>query len=156
MSKQDKTIERKKLETETLKELTDYQKNPDVGISWEKLQAYAHNHTFQINPKGHTLEVKSKIRKIQKDYKPKMEKAIRDYDVLAQQDLYEESSKKILELGLVDFNYSVWANHVDIGPTVLGQLANEVATFLVVQGGKAGFKHWQMLQKSAIISLSDP
>lgn len=140
-------------EKETLKELSDYQKNPDVGISWEKLEAYANKHTFKINPKGHTLEVKSKIRKIQQDYKPKMEKAIKNFDVLAQQDLYEESSKKILELSLVEFNYSVWANHIDIGPTVLGQLANEVSTFLVVQGGRAGFKHWQMQQKSATISL---
>lgn len=135
------------------KELMEYAKNPDVGINWEIPEAFANNHKFKINPHGHEKKNKDKIRVIQKEFDEKIKATIPDMDVLAANDLNEEASKKILEIGLENFNYDEWANHIDLGPTVLEQMANEVATFLVVQGGKAGFKHWQMQQKLVMQTL---
>lgn len=135
-------------------ELAQYQKNPDIRIDWETLQAWAFDYNFKINPSGHTKENKDKIRAIQNEYKKQMLKTVKEFDELKQNDIYEEASEKILQIGLVDFDYETFANNPDIGPTVLGQLATELAHFLVVQGGKAGFKHWQMQQKLAMLNLS--
>lgn len=135
------------------KELMDYAKNPDVGINWEIPEAFANNHKFKITKDGHTKINKDKIRAIQKEFDKKIKATIPDMDVLAANDLNEEASRQILKIGLENFNFDEWANHIDVGPTVLEQMANEVATFLVVQGGKAGFKHWQMQQKLAMQTL---
>ena len=139
---------------EHLKELEEYIKKPDVGIDVDKLQAFVKDHKFAINPEGHIKTNRDKIREIQKRYEKQMGIAIKRGDQLAQSDLYEDISKEILEIGLVNFDYDKWANHVDIGPTVLGHLSNELSTFLVVQGGRAGYQHWLMQQKSIMLNLS--
>ena len=138
------------------KELMEYAKNPDVGINFEIPEAFANGHKFKINPEGHLKKNKDKIRAIQIEFNEKIKATIGDMDVLAANDLNEEASKQILEISLVKFNFDEWANHIDVGPTVLEQMANEVATFLVVQGGKAGLKHWQMQQKLAMQTLLHP
>ena len=143
-----------KEDIDDLKELQEYIKNPDIGIDVDKLQAFVKQYRFEINPEGHVKKNRDKIREIQKRYEVEMKKALKHGDTMAQSDLYEEISKEILAIGLVDFNYDKWANHQDVGPTVLGHLCNELAVFLVVQGGKVGFKHWQMQQKSAMLNLS--
>jgi len=154
MSKQiDKKMAKEQFQTAT--ELEEYQKNPNISIVWEKLQVVANSHIFKINPEGHLLDNKTKIRNIQNKYKKDMKIALDESDQLDQNDIYEKTSEEILKIALQDFNYSIWANHIDIGPTVLGQIATEVSTFLVVQGGKAGFKHWQMQQKLAIVIQSN-
>lgn len=145
------------------KELMDYAKNPDVGINWEIPEAFANGHKFKINPFGHLKKNKDKIRVIQKKFNEKIQDTVEDFDVLVANDLNEEASRQILAIGLetidqktkevIPFDYESWANHIDVGPTVLEQMANEVATFLVVQGGKAGFKHWEMQQKLAMQTL---
>ena len=133
-------------------ELEEYQKNPDIGLNVDRLIAFANGQEFKINPEGHIKKNKDAIRKIQNQYEADMNKAIVANNILKQNDIYEDASRQILEIGLVDFNYTHWANHISIGPTVLGQLSNEVATFLVVQGGRAGFKHWQMQQRSETLN----
>ena len=128
-------------------ELVEYAKNPAIGIKPDTLEAYAHQHSFKINPKGHVKSNKEAIRKIQKKYKKNMESAEAQNDLMLQNDLYELASKEILEIGLLNFSYDNWAENEDVGPTVLGQLATELAYFLMVQGGKAGYQHWLMQQK---------
>jgi len=135
-------------------ELIEYSKNPNVGINFEIPEAFANGHTFKINPHGHEKKYKDQIRAIQKTFDEKI-MSVPKMDLLKANDINEEASKQILEIALVNFNYDEWANHVDVGPTVLEQMTNEVATFLVVQGGKAGFKHWQMQQKLAMQTLSN-
>jgi len=151
-----KTVERKIKEEQfkIAKDIEEYHKNPNVEILWEKLQVIANNHVFKINPEGHLLDNKQKIRTIQNKYKSDLKKALQVSDILEQTDIYEKASKEILTIGLIEFDYNAWANHIDIGPTVLGQIATEVAHFLVVQGGKAGYRHWQTQQKLETLTLS--
>jgi len=132
--------------------LQNYIDNPNVGVNWETLIAFANGHEFKVNPKGHIKSNKDEIRKIQKDYTQKMTTSEIKRDVLSKSDLYEEISEKLAKLCLVDFDYNVWANHEDLGPTVIGQMITEVSTFLVVQGGKAGYKHWQMQHQFAMLT----
>lgn len=136
------------------KELQEYSKNPNVGINWEIPEAFAYDHKFKINPEGHLKKNKDKIRAIQKKVYTNVNEAMKTNDLYKSNDILEAGSKELLELGLVGFNYDEWANHIDLGPTVLEQMANEVGTFLVVQGGKAGYQHWLMQQKSAMLTLS--
>ena len=136
-----------------LKEVNEYIENPNIGIHWETLKAYAHKRTFDINPSGHIKTSKDAIRAIQNKYLEEMKTAIKSHDQMAQNDIYEKASEEILAIALVNFDYNKEADDPDLGPTVLGQLATEVATFLVVQGGKAGFQHWQMLQKLGTLNL---
>ena len=137
-----------------LKDLEEYIKDPEIGIDVDKLQAFVKKYRFEINPEGHIKTNKDKIREIQKRYEKKMGIALKNGDQLEQSDLYEAISKEILDIGLINFDYDKWANHVDLGPTVLGHLSNELATFLVVQGGRAGYQHWLMQQKSITLNLS--
>lgn len=137
------------------KELQEYSKSPNVGINWEIPEAFAYEHKFKINPEGHLKKNKDKIREIQKQFAIDIKPTMKTLDLLTANDINETASKKILEIGLVNFDYNTWANHVDVGPTVLEQMANEIATFLVVQGGKAGYQHWLMQQKSAMLTLSN-
>jgi len=127
--------------------ITNYSKNPLIGIDADKLQAFITNHRWAINPDGHIKSIRDKIKVQLKEFLEIIANQKTQIDVLDSQEKTDAIAKIILELGLVDFKYDENAEDPEIGPVNLKFLAQELGYFLVVQGGKDGYTHSKMLQQ---------
>jgi len=126
-------------------------KGQHIGIDIDRLEGYIGSLKWKIVPDGHTKKVVDALREIQKGYEVEFHQLEDDPKALTydKEEAYEKSTKAILNICLIDCNYDETANHIDAGPGALGILANELRTFLVDFGGRAGQKHLQMLSKLA-------
>jgi len=120
-----------------------------LGINTTTLEAYCGKLRWKIRPDGHTKNCTDCIREIYKNFQVQMRVFEDTTTTLGyeKEELYEKTTKGILEYALVGFKYNEAANEIDAGPANLGLLAEEVRSFLVELGGKAGSKHLQMLSK---------
>ena len=144
----------------SINELKEYLKNPDIGVEEDTLIAFIGKNpqtriTWKIRPDGWTKIIRDQIRLIAKNFKVEMKKLEnqKEDSVYEQEDLYEKSTKQILELGLIGFDYEKSANDVKAGPSALGLLANEVRVFLV-EHPQVVSKHLQMLSKLESLTAS--
>ena len=151
---QNQAIAVKKL-SEMTKEVVDYAKSPDIGIDSTELHAFIKNHKWVVNPRGHTKTIRNEIRKLMSSFLKINQNLKSQADVYESQADVDDIMKQILEKGLVDFHYDVEAEDPELGPTPLKLLAQELAHFLVVIGGKVGSKHSEMLQKQEQLSQLD-
>ena len=126
-------------------------KGTHIGIDVDKLEAYVGSFKWKIRKDGHTKPVIDALRELQKGYEVEMHRLDDDPKAITfdKEVAYEIATRGMLELALENFDYEEAANHIDAGPGSLGLLANEVRTFLVDLGGRAGSKHLQTLSKLA-------
>lgn len=151
MSKNNKSIDEIAKSTAKIKEIaetiTNYSKNPLIGIDAEKLQAYVTNHRWEINPNGHIKSIRDPIKEMLKEFLKIINSQKTQLDVLDSQEKTDKVAKEILTIGLVNFDYDKEADDPQVGPVNLKYLAQEIGYFLVVQGGKEGYLHSKMLQQ---------
>ena len=117
-----------------------------LGVNYSGVEPFAFVGEYSWN--FHKLALTKKLVDKVMTYVDEYEQAV---DSLAKGDLnrdakfyeiYEHSTKGILETVLVDFKYTTSANNPDIGPALLGSLSGEVKDFLRA-GGKPGLQHVQ-------------
>jgi len=132
-------------------ELIEYGKNPDIGVDFENLLGYIHNHKWAIKPNAHIASIRNKIRDLYVELIELPQQTKTSLDVYKIQGQTDELVKQILETGLVNFDYAKEADDIDLGPVALKLLAQEIAAFLVVRGGKVAATHSKMLQKLAML-----
>lgn len=127
-----------------------------IGIDIDTLEAYCGSLRWKVRKDAHTKTIVDQVREIQHTYEKEFMRLGEDPSATTwdKEVEYEKATKAILDLALTDFKYDEAANHLDAGPGALGILANELRTFLVDLGGRAGQKHLQMLSKLAIQSTS--
>ena len=121
--------------------------NPKYGIRSDSLTAFAGTKTWKINPTGHTLSVRHQLLELMEKSEQRaaeLEKSGTRYQGILE---YEKTTRKILDIGLVHFDYDMAADDPQIGPHMLGRLAGELQIFLVENGGREGTQYLQMLQK---------
>lgn len=126
-------------------------KGQHIGIDVDRLEAYVGSFKWKIRPDGHIKKVIDALRELQKGYEVEIHRLEDDPKAITfdKEEAYETATKGMLELCLLEFNYEEAANHIDAGPGALGLLANELRSFLVDLGGRAGQKHLQTLSKLA-------
>lgn len=134
-------------------EVNEYNKNPDIGIDYEKLLGYIHNHKWAIKPNAHVSSIRDPIRDYYIELLEQPEKIKTKLDAYKIQAKMDELAKNILVKGFVNFDYNKEADDVELGPVALRYLAQELASFLVVRGGKVAATHSKMLQKLAMLEL---
>ena len=127
-----------------------------IGIDIDTLEAYCGSLRWKIRKDAHTKTIVDQVRELQRTYEKEFKRLGEDPDATTwdKEVEYEKATKGILDLALIEFNYDESANHIDAGPGALGILANEIRTFLVDLGGRAGQKHLLMLSKLASQSTS--
>ena len=126
-----------------------------IGVNSTTLTAYCSSLTWKVRKDGHTKIIVDQIRQITDQYERALQvlEASPTSLTSTKEQAYEKSTKAILELALVGFDYEEAANNIDAGPGALGILANEVRSFLVELGGRVGQKHLQTLSKLATQSI---
>ena len=125
---------------------------PKFGIRSDSLVAFAGSKTWKINPIGHTLSIRHRLLELMEKSEKRaaeLEKTGTRYQGILE---YEATTKKILDIGLVRFDYDAAADDPQIGPHMLGRLAGELQIFLVENGGREGTQYLQMLQKLDTLS----
>lgn len=132
-------------------------KNPEFGIDTDQLIAFADYRRiiWSIREDGHIKSVRDRIIEINDEFKAKftaLEK--RDAPRAELEAVYERSTRQVLDIVLIDFDYDKYADHPKVGPTMLGLLANDISHFLVEFGGRAVSRHLQTLQNINILSRS--
>lgn len=132
-------------------EIIEYGKNPDIGVDFENLQGYIHNHKWAIKPNAHIASIRNTIRDLYVELIELPNQIKSSLDVYKLQAQTDELVQQILEIGLVNFDYTKEADHIDLGPVALKLLAQEIAAFLVVRGGRVAATHSKMLQKLAML-----
>jgi len=155
VSKSSEKIKQDKLKNEALEKLTteinEYTKNPDIGVDYDKLHCYIHNHRWHIKSNAHISSIRNSIRDWYIELLELPSQIKTSLDVYKIQPQFDALSKKILETGLSDFDYDKEADDPELGPVALKLLAQELAAFLVVRGGKVAATHSKMLQKQALL-----
>lgn len=136
----------------TRDELIHYAENPIIGIDTDNLHAFIKNHRWNINPSGHTKTIRDQLKILLKEFLSIINKQKTQIDVLDIDNKIDDIMKQILTLGLINFDYDKEADDPGVGPINLKFLGQELAHFLVVQGGKEGSTHSKMLQKLAQLS----
>ena len=129
--------------------------NPPFGVEADRMSVFVGDKKskdcirWKINPDGHIKRNRDIIMQTIDTYETDFKKA---NTRLQKEKIHEHATKTILELGLVNFEYDKWANHVKVGPVVLHILAEELQNFLVENGGSSGFQFWLTLQKANILT----
>lgn len=121
---------------------------PYLGVNFDELEPFAFcgKSKWSINPEAHLKKVTDVIRESIKNYEETLSKVSKGEAYESERlEVYENSTKSILEVSLVNFDYEKEANNPDCGPALLGNLAIEIKDFLLVLGGKEGAKRSQML-----------
>ena len=106
-----------------------------LGIRADRLQAFIGDKKWKINPLGHTRLVRNQLIDITDEYSQRMQELEESGTRREREDYYESANRRILDLGLMDFNYDEMADDPAAGPVALGMLAKELEAFLVEQGG---------------------
>lgn len=137
----------------TTEEIKQHFENPEFGIDTDQLIAFVDykKKSWKIDPKGHTKQVRDKIIEIEDEYKAEFDRyqnlPEKDQTQKLKYEIAEKATRKILETGLIGFNYDAMAEDESAGPKILQMLSDELVVFLVESGGKAGHRHLEMLQK---------
>ena len=132
-------------------ELQTIQDNRSWGIKPEELTAYVaggkHKWRFNdANPRHVRLQMASIMDRLRVKV-DKLEKSGGAGTAVARLKLEEASNKQTLETALEGFDYDDLTDNQNVNPFELSYLASEIYSFLVVNGGKVGVAHLQMLQK---------
>ena len=144
----EKTIQATKQTAKTLSELKVMAKNLPLGVDDETMMAFVGIRKWKLNPSGHIKSIRDEIKKNYSELITIISNQKTQLEGLNNIDKIDELSKKILTSGLDEkFNYDKCAEDIDIGPAQLRYLAQEVAHFFVVQGGKGATRQLQMLLK---------
>lgn len=143
-----------KVSKQEIEELIKYGNDPIIGVDYEKMQAFITNHRWAINPDGHIKSIRDQMKTLFKNYMTLINNVKNQLDIINIQDKLDELAKKILTLGLIDFDYDKEADDPEVGPVNLKLLCQEISYFLVVEGGITGSKHSKMLQRLAQINQS--
>ncbi len=132
-------------------QIKEYRENPSLGIDPETFMAFIGTdktkRVWKLNPQGHTKTNRDKIKKANLELIELITNTKTSIQQIKNIDKIDELTNTILTLGLdSSFDYNKSAEDELVGPAQLRFLAQEIGHFLVVLGGKAGYKHSKMLQ----------
>ena len=127
------------------------QETQSYGVKPDELTAFIQNGKMKWHFKeGNPRKQRMQCAKAMDDLKLKLDelsKTDRPDVTVAKIKADEKANKITLETALEKFDYDDLVNKQDVDPFELSYLAGEVFSFLVVAGGKAGYKRLQTLQK---------
>lgn len=112
-------------------------------------EIWAGTYKMKINPNGHLPTIADAILKHVEEFEnfvatgPSGSQKVK---------VNRETTKKILELGLVGFNYEEARKAV--GDGVLEKVSDFLFVYHVENGGKEGFRLWQISQSMAMMRIS--
>ena len=134
------------MEEELNRELT----NPYFGVLPDQLIAFIDHRKVKwtIKPDSSTKAVRDEIMVTMDEYETAFKVLEKKLGTRKQRSqMYEDATKKVLQLVLEDFVYDTWVNDPRGGPVMLGHLAEELVVFLVDSGGRTGTLYSLTLQK---------
>ena len=127
------------------------QETMSCGIKPDELTAYIQGGGMKWNFKeGNPRRQRMTCAKAMDDLKIKLDelsKTDRPDVAVAKIKAEEKANKIMLEAALEGFDYNDLVDKLDVEPSELMHLSTEVFSFLVVAGGKAGYRRLQMLQR---------
>ena len=147
---------------ELAQELIDEYRDREFGIQTDSLTAFVPGTQWRFREDAHSHATKIKVAEIQdaltrrnKELTAREESEQVAYHV-ERVKMNDDAARGILNLVLEDFDYDAVINAPGPGIDVnmLHLLAAEVASFLVVAGGRAVLQRSQMLQKQAALNRS--
>jgi hypothetical protein len=142
------------------KELLDSLENPNRDFDLARMEYFVKDpetkqivKKWKVNPKGHVNPIHAEIRAVVAKYEDFVNSIEPGKAVETQRtNLRIETTKKILELGFLDFNYDEASQDENLGPAILDKIADDVYSFLVVVGGKAEYQLFRQRLKQAILN----
>lgn len=145
---------------ELAQELIDEYRDREFGIQTDSLTAFVPGTQWRFREDAHSHATKIKVAEIQdaltrrnKELTAREESEQVAYHV-ERVKMNDDAARGILNLVLEDFDYDAVTRDNTIDVNMLHLLAAEVASFLVVAGGRAVLQRSQMLQKQAALNRS--
>jgi len=111
------------------------------GFDTDRLVYYCGQKEWKVNPEGHTRPVRQQLIQIITKYEETMVAVDAGKLLEAERTkVHESTTRAILKIGLVNFDYEQEAGAKDVGEAVCHKIANDVYSFLAVTGGWDEYK----------------